>query len=118
MIKYWQALAFQLLAFTIRELKHTPAFPEQPLPVKAECTCYCSGEDKLETETKVICYWSLAGSFASGSILATLSCLLYHRRRPAHDSERQIGSPRPRRRGGGVLSGPEGWSESAPMVQG
>ena len=65
MIKYWQAVAVQLLAFTLQELKHAPA---------SECTCYCGEVDKEEQEIKGSSRWAITGSFAAGGTLATCGC--------------------------------------------
>ena len=118
MIKYWQwqALVLQLPAFTIRELRHSPAFLEPVATVKTECTCVCSGSDIEEAATKEVCFWIPIGSFAAG-VLLTLGVFTYcFKRRPTHELERQAGSPGHGRRGGGVLSGPEGRTANSPLV--
>ena len=114
MVKFWHALAVQLLAVSLRELK-SPTPPIIAEPLSLECSCKCP---EIPSESKPV--WAVIGLSVFGTLTVTgLTALgfLKLRAEGLNGKGREIESPRQRRRGGGILSGPEGRSSGSSVVQ-
>ena len=112
-MKFWSAIALQLLAVTLRDLKSRESLVTDHCPLQPEVVCHC--EVAAPAKGDRLYGLSLFGlGFVVGLItLAAIYWACGVRRHAVQSSPR---SPRGRRRGGGVLSSSEAREESSALV--
>ena len=100
-MKFWRAVAVQLLAIVLRD-QHRESYPVQtpPLTSSLEVSCNCSEISPSASVSNPAIVISGFLGFVIGGVFATAVWALKTRRHEPTEPSRS------RRRGGGVLSGP------------
>lgn len=98
-MKLWQAIGVQLLASLLREHPHLPARHSSVAEVPVTCNCTETSKYPGIDRDFLLFFAGLSVGIATGVVLGVLFCLVSQRR-----SNVETISPRPRRRGGGVVT--------------